>query len=400
MTHAWLQRALIGGAVALLALTLYPSLGLAPLFLAAWILWWPVRDAPEGRAILAVLLLFLFLWILHQVRWVVYPLLAGMLLAYLLDPLVDRMERIRVPRSIGAVLALLPLGVLAALVASVLLPTLAGQFQEILEKLPGLYRNIQDWADPLLSRLDLLPSPEEQKPPWLLQLLSHLESILKAALTGMTEVSKGVTRAVQWIGMIFLTPVLAYYLLVDWDRIRDGAKELVPPRWRATAERVGGDVQEVLPRYVRGQVLVAGIQTVLYIVGFLLAGLAEPVALGFLAGIFSLIPVLGFWATVFVVGLSAAISPDPVSTLVKVALVFAVMQALESQVLVPRVQGSGLGLHPLAVLLAVLGFGLLFGLPGVVIAVPMLGILRASLPRLRAAYRESRFYAGSARSGD
>ncbi|MCA9757237.1 MAG: AI-2E family transporter [Candidatus Eisenbacteria bacterium] len=399
MKDPWLHRALLLGAVSLLALLLHPMFGIAPLFLAAWILWVPERKTTSGRAVFGVLVLFLVLWILHQVRWIVYPLVAGMLIAYWLDPLVDRLEGWKFPRALGAAISLLPIGAVIVLVFIVLVPTLLGQIEEIANKAPDALASLRDAIAPHLDRLQLFASRGDGgMPPWLERLLGHVETLLRATVSGVTGLSKGVTRAFQWLGMVVLTPVLAYYLLVDWDRIRDGIVGMVPPRFRPTAEKVNSDIQEILPRYLRGQFVVAAIQVVLYSVGFFISGLEEAIALGFLAGIFSLVPVLGFWITVTVVLLSAVIAPDPIPTLAKVAITLGVVQFLEGQVLVPRIQGTGLGLHPFLVLLAVLTFGLLFGFVGVVLAVPILAVGAASWPRIRENYLRSGFYEGASQA--
>ncbi|MEZ4651390.1 MAG: AI-2E family transporter [Candidatus Eisenbacteria bacterium] len=292
---------------------------------------------------------------------------------------------------------LLPIGAVIVLVFIVLVPTLLGQIEEIANKAPDALASLRDAVSPHLDRLHLFENTRGDggMPPWLERLLGHVETLLRATVSGVTGLSKGVTRAFQWLGMVVLTPVLAYYLLVDWDRIRDGIVGMVPPRFRGTAEKVNTDIQEILPRYLRGQFVVAAIQVVLYSVGFFLSGLEEAIALGFLAGIFSLVPVLGFWITVTVVLLSAVIAPEPIPTLAKVAITLGVVQFLEGQVLVPRIQGTGLGLHPFLVLLAVLTFGLLFGFVGVVLAVPILAVGAASWPRIREVYLHSGFYEGA-----
>lgn len=391
MNPSWLTRALLAGAVATLTALLFPVLGVVPLFLVAWILWWPVRSAPEGRAVLAVLLLFLVLWILHQLRWVVYPLLAAMLLAYVLDPFVDRLQRIRCPRPLAAGLAMLSIALLLGLFLLVLVPTIVAQVEEIVEKAPQAYTRLRGTVEPWLVRHELVPQGG-QRPAWLDEVQQHFRSIFGATVEGALQVGKGVGRVVSTLGMVFLTPILAFYLLVDWDRLRAGIRGLLPPRWRPGASLISRDIQEVLPRFVRGQLIVAAVQTGLYVGGFYAAGLSNALALGILAGIFTLVPVVGFWATVVLVGLSALIGPAPWITMAKVAGVLTLVQILEGHVLVPRIQGDALGLHPLSVLLAVLGFGLLFGFMGVLFAVPTLGVIQASLPRARRYYEQSEFY--------
>ena len=148
----------------------------------------------------------------------------------------------------------------------------------------------------------------------------------------------------------------------------------------------------VLRTYLRGQLLVAAIEAVLYTIGFAIGGVSEAIALGILAGFFSLVPVLGFWITALVALLSGLISDDPAHAVIAVAVVLAAIQLIENQLLVPKVQGTGLGLHPLAVLLGVLGLGVLFGVAGALFAVPVVGVAAALWPDLRRAYVQSRFF--------
>ena len=391
MTENWTGRILLAGVLLLLDYLLYPILGLAPLFLTAFVLWFPFRQGAEGRAILVVILLLLAGWILYQVRWVVYPLLAAMLVAYWLDPLVDRLELSRVPRPLAAALALLPIALFLALAAFVLIPTLFNQLQEIVVAIPDAIAAIQEQLEPWRRNFEMRTG---QTPDWVQKGLEHLGSLLNAMLTGVSGLGKGVGKVLQVLGMLLLIPVFAFYLLVDWDRIRDGLVGLVPPRYRGGAQKISDDIQVVLPRYLRGQIVIAAIEVVLFSIGFFLAGLPNAIALGFLGGAFSLLPVVGIWITVLVVALTALIQADALDVVWNVGLVLLILQFLEGQVLTPRVQGSGLGLHPLAVLLAVLSGGLLFGFAGVLLAVPALAVVKASLPHLMQMYRGSRLYLG------
>ncbi|MCA9730243.1 MAG: AI-2E family transporter, partial [Candidatus Eisenbacteria bacterium] len=227
MTETWMARALLAGTLLLLGFLLYPVLGLAPLFAIAFILWYPTRHGSDGRAVFAVVAFLFVAWILHQVRWVVYPLLAAMLIAYWLDPLVDRLERWKLPRALGALIALLPIAIFLAVAALVLIPTLVNQLEEITTKVPDAIAAIQSQLEPLRSRLELL-SRGGQMPDWVQKGLEHVGSLLKAAIAGMSGLGKGVGKAIQLLGMLALVPVLAFYLLVDWDRIRDGLVGLVP----------------------------------------------------------------------------------------------------------------------------------------------------------------------------
>lgn len=381
-----------------LAWVFHRSLGWVPLLLAAAFLAWPARGRAEGRAFLAVLGLFLATWILLQLRWIVYPLVGGLLLAVLLEPWVGTLSR-RLPRGAAAALALLPLGAVLVVVILVLVPTVINEVQILVSKVPDAIRTLRQLLEPLLVRIS--PRGPDAPPVWPeflseapQELLSRLEKLLQPAMESAAGLSKGLGRAAQLVGALFLIPVIGYYLLVDWSRFRSGAESLLPPRWLPRARHVGSVSAVVFRTYLRGQLLVAAIEAALYAVGFGLAGVPEAVALGVLAGFFSLIPVLGFGITALVAVLSALIAPDPLRALLGAGIVLAAVQMLEGQLLVPRIQGQGLGLHPLAVLVGVLGLGVLFGVMGALFAVPVLGVFAALWPELRDGYHRSRFFRG------
>ena len=230
------------------------------------------------------------------------------------------------------------------------------------------------------------------QPAWLNQLTQHAEQILHAAGGGLLGVSRGLGKVLPWFGVLLLTPVTAFYLLLDWPVFGRELLFWLPTRREALMRRLSTEIQSALRVYVRGQALVAGLEMVLFSIAFSVAGLPNPVALGVLGGILSLVPIVGFWITALMVALSALTGPGPWGVLLKAAIGLFGINLLEGQVLVPRVQGKGLGLHPLAVLLGVLTFGILFGLPGMLLAVPCMGVFRALLPELRAA--SQRGYAG------
>lgn len=394
-----LDRWLLIGLLALLAWAFHRQLGVVPIYIVAVSLAWPMRFLPEGKAALWTLGILGATWILHELRWVVYPLLGGILLTVWLEPSVEAWRRKRVPRPVAAALALLPLGLAGILAALVLVPTVAHEIEILIEKAPAALAVIRGWATPLLERVDPnLLDPAAPASGVLSeiprQVLSYLEKVFKPALAGAADLGRGLGKAAQVAGAVFLAPLLAYYLLLDWPSIRSAGAALVPLRHQPGVERYGRECERVFRTYMRGQILLAGIEAVLYSVGFLFAGLDAAIAVGILAGFFSLVPVVGFWITLLVAALSALIGSDPMGGLVGVAIVIGVVQAIEGQLLVPRIQGSGLGLHSMVVLLGVLALGVLFGVPGALLAVPVLAMLKLVWTDVRAVYRRSRFYRG------
>jgi predicted PurR-regulated permease PerM len=411
--------------LALLGWAVLRSLGPVAIALGAWLLAAALPGARERRAVRSLLLLLAILWIVHTARWVVYPLLAGMLVALLLAPVVAWLESKRVPRPVAAVLVLLPVGFLVGLALSILVPAITRQGQLLMQKLPDAYAYLtehgkglmrlvgQDAATtpvPVLTDSLGLAIPDAARNAaavaplkeavgltggdWMAQLTAHLESVLRAGLGGISGIGKGLGRVVQYLALFFLTPVVAYHLLVGREQFRATGLRWMPARWHGHTLRVAGDIGSSLQLYLRGQFLVAGFEVILFSILFALAGLPQPVTLGVIAGLLSMVPILGIWVTILLVVLNAVTGPAPVAMLLKAVLGILLINIFEGQILVPRIQGSGLGLHPLAVLLGVLLFGIIFGFAGVLLAIPAMGVIRVAVPRIEEAWLRSRVYRG------
>lgn len=398
------------------ALVLWTSerlLGSFVLFASAWVTALALPPGPASRAFRAVLAVVLLLWILHEARWVVYPLVAGTLTAYAAAPAVQWLEGRRLRRPAAAALALLPFAALAILALVLLIPALIHQLQLLTAKLPSAYASLEGSLSRWQQRFPLeavappaaldsavadstaaLPGAPPETSSLAGQLFRQTETLLRTALGGLVGVGRGLGRATQVLGLIFLTPVVAYHLLVDWEALGDAVLRWWPERWHSWTHRVTSELKGSLLIYLRGQALVAGIEAILFALVFWIAGFPQPIALGFLAGLFSLVPILGFWLTLLLAVLNAVTGPALWPALIKAGSGLLVINVLEGQLLVPRIQGSGLGLHPLAVLLGVLLFGTLFGFVGILLAVPVLGVLRAIFPELLAAWRATETFRG------
>ena len=415
----------LGASLALLLWTAQRTLGAAVLFVASWILGSALPAGPARRAARALLIAVLVLWILHQARWGGYPLVAGLLTAFVLAPTVAGLTRRGFRRPLAIALCLLPIGLLAGLALVLLIPALARQIEFIISRLPAMYAYVSDHLDALREVAGpVAPFVERTAAPDRIgvaagmdslaagmdslaasggagdgtsligQLVGQAENLLRAALGRLSDLGRGIGRAAQWLGLLLLTPIVAWHLLADQERLRGTLMDWVPARWQSLVERLSQDLQSALRVYVRGQVLVALVEAVLFSIVFAIAGLPQPIALGLLAGLFSLIPIVGFGLTIVLVALNTLTGPAPWASLIKAAIGLTVINVLEGQFLVPRIQGTGLGIHPLAVLLGVLLFGTLFGFAGMLLAVPAMGVLRGLLPAFLEAWRASSSYRG------
>jgi predicted PurR-regulated permease PerM len=386
-------------ALAALLWAAHRTLGPPALFLAVWLFSRPLAGEEEGRSVRHLLLLFLTLWILYQARWVVYPLACGALLAHLLVTPVAWLEARRVRRPLATLLALLPVGLFAALALFLLLPALAEQAQLLVAKLPRAYELLQRSLGPVLTRVGGTPPPVPSSPdstvsalpplaageaahglpPWLAQMVRYAENYLGTAAKGLVGMGKGLGKILQVVAVLALSPMIAYYLTVDWERAGRWIGRWLPPSWHDPARSLSRAVRSALAIYIRGQVLVALIEMVVFSLIFLIGGLPQPLALGVLGGMLSLVPLLGFWITMLLVVLSSVTGPTPATSLLIAGAGLLLVNVLESQILIPRIQGRGLGLHPLLVLLGALFFGTLFGVVGILLAVPALAVAQTLL---------------------
>jgi len=383
-----LLGALLAGVLALIIWSLYRAIGMLIPIVAAATLLWPQRRQAWARALLWLLALLAVIWILHKARMVVYPLLAGLLIAYWLDPIVDRLERRRVKRSLGSLIALLPAMVVGLLFVVFALPLLIEQLGLLIAAIPriydSLYERLRPWVETVI--------PSQGAARWkelLVPAGAHIETILRGLWGGASGLGRGIGAFVGFLGMLVLAPILTYYLLVDFDRIRIWLPSLLPEQRRAWASEVMTLFEQTVSSYFRGQVLVAFCITLLLTAGFLLIRLPYAVVLGALAGLLNLVPVIGFWTSAVLCAAAAILSGEPGPMLFRLAIVLSLGQVLEAQVLTPRIVGRAVGLNPVIILLSVLVCGALLGPVGLILAVPAAAFARGMLRR-RAARNSAR----------
>jgi predicted PurR-regulated permease PerM len=351
------------------------------------------RPVVFWSAALAALLVFLFVF-----SDILLPFVAGMALAYALDPIADWFERLGMNR-LGATLTILALMVLfVALVLVVLVPVLARQFADFIEGVPGYVEKLQSLTSSALhSRLsdylginlsDLgssLAGVSSEAAGWLATLVSSLWS--------------GGRAVVNIMSLLVITPIVAFYLLYDWDRLVEQVDSLLPRDHVEEIRQIAGDIDQAIAAFVRGQGLVSLIMAVFYSSGLVLVGLNFGFLIGLVAGLLGFIPFVGALIG-FVVSLGVALVqfwPDWLM-IVATLSVFVFGQMLENYFLQPRLIGHNVGLHPVWVMFALLAFGYLFGFVGVLLAIPAaaaVGVLvRYGLKR----YRDSPIYRGGSSS--
>ncbi len=338
-------------------------------------------------AIVAVIVYLL--WLLAPM---LMPFAVAAMLAYLGDPLADRLERLGLNRSWAASIVFMVLLIVVGGVLLLLIPLIARQIENLIENLPRYGEWAQNTAWPWLqARLHLDPHMFDSDR-LLAAIKSHIGSIGGVASTVLGKVSRSGLGIVLWLTNLVLIPVVAFYLLRDWDRLVATIDRMLPRSIQPTIAHLAHESDKVLGAFVRGQLLVMLALGVFYGVGLTLAGLSVGPLIGMVAGLLSFVPYLGF-----IVGFAAAIIAALVqygdwTHVLIVCGVFIVGQLLEGYVLVPRLVGEKIGLHPVAVIFAVLAGGELFGFLGVLLALPAASVIMVLLRYLLERYRMSELY--------
>ncbi len=337
-----------------------------------------------GLALLAWLLLT---WLAP----VLMPFVLAAVLAYALHPLVERMHRRRVPRWLGAGLAIALLMLAALAVVLLIVPVVSKQVPLIREQVPALLEHLNEWLLPLAARFGMdLQIDVALVRDWLRQLVAGHESELFDGLLASLRI--GGSALLAFMGNLVLMPIVAYYLLLDWAALVARVKRLVPPRWAQRTQRFLDETDDVLGQYLRGQLLVMGILAVFYTVALALVGLKLALPIGVFTGLAVFVPYLGFGLGLVMALLAALLQFQAALGVALVAGVYAIGQVVESMYLTPRLLGERIGLHPIAVIFALLAFGHLFGFVGVLIALPASAVLLVAIRRLKAVYLASDLY--------
>ena len=341
-------------------------------------------------------LVVLALWLLAPV---LAPFVVAAVLAYALTPLVDWLDDVgrgRVPRMAAVVVVELLFVVVLLSVLLLIVPIFAKELPLMREQFPVLLDSLNTTVKPWLAQWGIRVSLDvgSIKNFVMKYLNANVEDALGSVLA---SVKLGGSVAFAIIGNAILIPVALFYLLMDWDRFVGQVRDLVPPRLREGVDSFLAEADDVLGQYLRGQLLVMVILAVAYSVGLALFGLDLALPIGIFTGLAIAVPYLGFGVGLLLAifaGLLEFSSGGLVYPLVMVAVVYGLGQLVESLYLTPRLVGERIGLHPLAVIFALLAFGQLFGFVGVLIALPASAVLLVAVRRMRASYLASRLYLG------
>lgn len=351
--------------------------------------------SPSQTRVLAWFTLALVAWgLLHLLSPVLMPFVLAAVLGYALHPLVEKLHARRVPRWLGAGVALVLLGVVLLAVLLLIVPVVTKQVPLIREQVPALMEQFNTWLKPLATRFGLeLQVDVTAVRDVLRKLVAGHEEDLVGGLLASLRIGGSALAAV--LGNLVLTPIVAYYLLLDWAGLVQRLKGSVPPRLQAVTQRFMDETDEVLGQYLHGQLLVMGALALFYTVALALVGLKLALPIGVFTGLAVFVPYLGFGLGLVLGVLAAALQFQDLTGVLLVLAVYGVGQVAESMWLTPKLLGERIGLHPIAVIFALMAFGHLFGFVGVLVALPASAVLLVALRRVRHAYLHSSLYTGN-----
>ncbi len=341
-------------------------------------------------AALAVFIVFLMVF-----SDILLPFVAGMALAYLFDPLVRRMQAWGVIRPVAALVIIVLVIVIFGLAAILVAPILGEQIAAFIERMPGYVQQLQallaDSNRPWLTKLvdERLPDAGKSVGTLVAQGAGWLAAFLKSLWSGGKAL-------VSLISLLIITPVVTFYLLVDWDRMVAAVDSWTPLQHRVAVRRLAGEIDAAISGFVRGQAMVCVILGVFYAVGLIVIGVNFGLLIGFGAGLLSFIPYIGTIVGLLVAaGVAIAQFWPNWVPLAAVLGVFAFGQAVEGNVLQPYLVGKTIGLHPVWLMFALLAFGSLFGFVGLLVAIPVAAAIGVLTRFALRQYLASAYYTGN-----
>ena len=348
------------------------------------------RGVPFEVGVGWILVLLMGFWFFAEIIHLLWPFVFAFVLAYVLAPLVGILTRF-VPRGMAIVLVVLLVVGLVSGIGAIIIPKVITEVSELVYHLPGygnvlfnMYTHVIQWIENLGLAL-----PIEEIRQWIVERLPELGQIFADQTT---LVLKSLSSGVAALLNLFMIPFVAFYLLKDFEKIIAIFKQLLPPRHAPVIWDFMNQINNVLGQYVRGQMLVSSFIAILTTIGLALSGIRYAVLLGIMAGVFNLVPFVGLAVSLGVSSFVALLDANGIDAVVKVVVVFVVVQGIEGNFLSPKVVGERVGLHPVWVMVALVVSAHFWGIIGMVVAIPVAAVVNIVLKVLTDRYVKSHYY--------
>ncbi|MBR9990189.1 MAG: AI-2E family transporter [Gemmatimonadetes bacterium] len=361
----------------------------------------PFTGTARHTTVVIAVTFALGIWLLETMGSLLVPFILAFVLAYILDPAADLLERKRVPRGVAVAVLVVPVLVLLAVAIGFGIPALINQVETLIERLPAAAARFVEWLSVTREsarRWNLPYLSDEVIARWLdpdriaEYVQSRQDAIAQGAWGTVSGVGRGVGLALSVLGVLILTPVLMIYLLKDFDNMRYRVAELVPHARRDAWLSFASEYDALLSRFLRGQVILATLIGILTWLGLWIAGVPYAGLVGAVAGVFNLVPYLGLIVSTIPIIIIALLSGDFLSIIIRAGIVLAIVQTIDGTIAGPRIVGGSVGLHPVWVILALAIGGAFFGFVGLLIAMPIAVLIKLLLRHGVGRYRASAMF--------
>jgi predicted PurR-regulated permease PerM len=335
------------------------------------------------RWIITLGVVLLFFWLLSALKEIVVMLVLAYCLAYLIAPVVDLLERRKIPRSLGCLLVFVGAALICLALLLTALPTIAREYQKFAENFPQYLQTAKERVLPLLDSLKAympLPANGEELLAFAFDKIPQVdrESVGRVLSTLGATLLQGYSLTLTLLNFVLL-PFITFYLVVDFPVFHKWCLELFAPATRKKALALAREIDSYVSAFVRGQCTVGCILFVLYAIGLWAIGVELWILLAIISGFGAIIPYMGFLVGIVLSLVMALVTFGDLSHVLQVVGLFLIIQFIEGWVITPKIVGEKVGLSPIIVILAILAAGHLFGLLGVFLAVPGAAVLRVLL---------------------
>lgn len=346
-------------------------------------------DSNRWYFLTVFLLLGFFIYLLSPI---LTPFAISALLAYLFDPFADKLESWKLNRTLSVVIVFLVMTIISFVILLFLIPTLEHQISNLIANLPNYFQWLSDHVTPWLREKVGIQTDVFNITEMSALIKAHWNDAGGIAKSVVASLSKSGLVVINWMMNIVLIPVVTFYLLRDWDILTARVGELIPRPIYPTINKLVTESNSVLSAFLRGQFSVMLALGIIYSIGLMIIGLDLSLLIGMGAGIVSFIPYLGAITGMVVGVVTAFVQFGDLSYVIYVLIVFGVGQLLEGMVLTPLLVGDKIGLHPVAVIFAVLAGGQLFGFVGILLGLPVAAIIMVLLRFAHLNYKQSKMY--------
>ncbi len=343
------------------------------------------------RALFWIITFMLFCVFIHSVRSVLLPFVVGIMVAYFLNPSVDRLEKLHLPRGLVTALIILVFFLVLILIGFFLVPLLYNQTLEFFRKLPDYYEKVRA-ALPMFAE-EYLPFLDSRKLPSFAHISKDSSDyILKFGTTILGSLWLSGMAILNILALLVITPLVAFYLLRDWHIIVLKLNNLLPASYANNIRSQFKEIDKTLSGFMRGQVNVCIIMAVVYATALSLLRLDFGLIIGIACGLLIFIPFVGVLFGAAAAFIIALLQFNTLPPFIMLTLIFLAGQSLEAYFLTPRLVGKKVGLHPVWVIFGMLCGGALLGLTGIILSVPLTAIIGVLTRFFLARYRESDLY--------